>query len=566
MSASLTAILIVVFSCSRSTEIEGPHELFVDSATSLGLDFVHNNGMTGEIYMVEMVGSGAALFDFDNDGDLDVFLVDGGQLGPRLTSATTALGNDRLFQNQLVEDGSLRFEDVSATALPERYSYGQGVATGDFDNDGWIDLYLTSYTDNRLLRNLGDGTFEDVTVKAGVGDSRWNTTAVFFDYDRDGYLDLFVGAYIDSTINNHYRCTAYSGIEDYCGPKTFPALSDRLFRNLGNGRFEDVSTTSGIAGLEGACLGAVSADFNGDGLVDLYVANDQMENYLWVNLGDGTFENRSRISGTSVNAEGMAEASMGVEVADLNSDGILDIFLTHLKNETNTLYSGRANGVFSDTTSMTQLGPSSLPFTSFGTRALDYDNDSDLDLLVANGSVRRIQEQLEAGDLLALSQPNQLFGNQGDGRFEELTTSAFSALQRLRVSRGVASGDIDNDGDIDALITNNNGPVELLINQLEPTGQWLGLDLRMDSQQARPALGAVVHLYFADGSQILRTVQTSGSFLSAHDPRVIFGLVGTAKPSRLVIEWPTGKVVVCSVPPQGRYTTLEPSSDTCHEL
>ncbi len=526
----------------------------MDVASDVGLDFHHDNGMSGELYMVEMVGAGAALFDYDRDGDLDLYLVDGGSLHPGDLGGRVP---GRLFRNEL-ERGTLRFTDVTDRALPAIGAYGQGVATGDYDNDGWVDLYLTNYGPNLLLRNSGDGTFE---LHDSPRDSRWNTASAFFDYDRDGDLDLYVGAYIDATLDNHYKCTAYSGIHDYCGPKAFPELPDKLLENRGAAGFVDVSTQSGIAALPGATLGAVAADLNDDGWIDLYVANDQMENFLWINQGDGTFANQARIAGASVNAEGMAEASMGVEVADLNGDGLLDLFMTHLKNETNTLYAGRGQGVFADGTATAGLGPASLPYTSFGTRAFDVDNDSDLDLFIANGSVHRIQEQMEAGDRLALSQQNQLFLNRGNGSFEDRSHEV-PALGRLRVSRGVATGDVDNDGDVDVVVTNNNGPVELLLNTIEDRSDWIGLDLRIPGDaDGRPALGARAALTLADGREIVRSVQSSGSFLSAGDPRLTVGL--SAAPTSLRIDWPDGRSSICDPPPVGEYSVLSPESETC---
>lgn len=562
---ALVSSCLAIFGC-RPAEAPPPAgsdlPVLVDRAQQLGLDFVHNNGMNGELYMVEMVGAGAALFDLDGDGDLDLYLVDGGRLGPKPPWRGEPANRGRLYLNRL-ETGSLAFEDVSDRALPPLVTYGQGVITGDVDNDGWIDLYLTNYGPNTLLRNTGEGTLVAVPEAGGAQDDRWSTAAVFVDWDLDGYLDLFASAYIDATIDNHFRCTAHSGIEDYCGPKSFPDLADKLFRNRGDGSFEDVSVASGIGALRGSGLGAVAADLDRDGMPDIYVANDQMENFLWLNRGNGTFANQARIRGVSVNDEGLAEASMGVEAADLDRDGNLDLFLTHLASETNTLYVGRGDGVFSDRTVASRLGPPSLPDTAFGTRAFDLDNDSDLDLIVANGAVHRIEEQLAAGDLLALSQPNRLFINRGDGTFENGEALA-PDLRRLRVSRGVAGGDVDNDGDTDIVLTNNNGPVELLINTVGQDRPWLGLDLRLSEAGGRPALGAVARLTLSDGTLLVRLTQTAGSFLSAQDSRILFGLGDVAPPESLEITWPDGGVTECVVPEIGRYSTLTPASEDCH--
>ena len=563
----LPAITLVLVGCTATDEgregsgTDGTAAALVDRAAELGVDFVHNNGMNGELYMVEMVGAGAALFDYDNDNDLDLYLVDGGQLGPNPPWRDRPPNRGRLYRN-LMESGSIRFEDVTAEALPPLSDYGQGVIAGDVDNDGWVDLYLTNYGANTLLRNVGDGTFALVPGAGGADDERWNTAAVFVDFDRDGFLDLFVAAYIDATIDNHYRCTAYSGIEDYCGPRAFPHLTDRLYRNRGEGTFEDVSITSGIAELPGSGLGAVAADFNGDGLADIYVANDQMENFLWLNQGDGTFANQARISGVSVNDEGLAEASMGVEAADLDGDGALDLFLTHLKNETHTLYSATGRGVFTDRTGSSGIGPMSLPDTSFGTRAFDLENDGDLDLIVANGAVNLKEDQLQEGDPLALKEPNRLFINRGDGSFDAGNHLA-SALDRQRVSRGIATGDVDNDGDSDLVVTNNHGPVELLINALGQGSPWVGLDLRLADAANRPALGALVRLQLADGRVLVRQVQTAGSFLSSQDHRVIVGLGGAGEVDGIEVNWPDGTVSQCRAPDLNQYTVMTPESENC---
>ena len=566
--AVLPALALVLAGCTPANDVSGDgsepgsaEAALVDGAVELGVDFVHNNGMNGELYMVEMVGGGAALLDYDNDGDLDLYLVDGGQLGPVAPWRDPPPNRGRLYRN-LLERGSVRFEDVTADALPPLDTYGQGVIAGDVDNDGWVDLYLTNYGANALLRNAGDGTFAHVADAGGAADERWNTAAVFLDFDQDGHLDLFVAAYIDATIDNHYRCTAYSGIEDYCGPRAFPHLTDRLYRNRGDGTFEDVSISSGIAELPGSGLGAVAADFDGDGLPDIYVANDQMENFLWLNQGDGTFANQARISGVSVNDEGLAEASMGVEAADLDGDGALDLFLTHLKNETHTLYSATGRGVFRDRTASSGIGPMSLPDTSFGTRAFDLENDGDLDLIVANGGVNLKEDQLQAGEPLALKEPNRLFINRGDGSFDSGNHLA-PALGRERVSRGIASGDIDNDGDTDLVVTNNHGPVEMLINTVGQDASWIGLDLRLPEAGGRPALGALVTLRLADGRLQSRQVQTAGSFLSSQDPRALFGIGDGTAVDGVEVTWPDGTITQCRAPDLNQYAVMTSESEEC---
>ena len=544
--------------------------LFVDRAAAAGLDFVQFNGMSGQYYMAEVTGSGAALFDYDGDGDLDAFLVQGQMLEPgadvrRATfppPAGAALA-DRLFRNDL--DGgppsSLRFTDVTAAAGfgARADGYGMGVTTGDYDNDGRTDLYVTNFGPNRLWRNRGDGTFEDVTAASGTGEDRWSVPAAFFDFDRDGWLDLYVGNYIAEDLEERTICRDFTGAQDYCGPGAFESHPDRLFRNRGDGTFEDVTERAGLAERRGAALGVVAADFDGDGWLDLYVANDSQPNFLWINRRDGTFEEAALLAGAAVNATGKAEASMGVDAADYDGDGDLDLFMTHLTGETNTLYANDGRGVFDDATTASGLGPPSRPYTSFGTAWIDYDNDGDPDLLIANGAVKRIEALARAGDPFPLHQPNQLFRNLGGGRFEEVTDRAGEVFALSEVSRGAAFGDVDDDGDLDVLLVSNSGPVRLLINRVGSRQPWIGL--RLTGSSGRDMLGARVELLLRGRPPRVARVRTDGSFASASDPRVLFGLGGPDAPpaeavSGVRVLWPDGSVEAFGAPPAGRYTTL----------
>jgi len=550
----------------------GAESLFVDRAAEAGLDFVQFNGMSGQYYMAEVTGSGAALFDYDGDGDLDAFLVQGEMLEPGagLARATfppragTTLA-DRLFRNDL--DGgppsALRFTDVTvASGFGERADgYGMGVAAGDYDDDGWTDLYVTNFGPNRLWRNRGDGTFEDVTAASGTAEERWSVPAVFFDYDRDGRLDLYVGNYIAESLVERTICRDFTGAQDYCGPGAFESHTDRLLRNRGDGTFEDVTRRAGLAEARGAALGVVAADFDGDRWPDLYVANDSQPNFLWINRRDGTFRESALLAGTAVNAAGKAEASMGVDAADYDGDGDLDLFMTHLTGETNTLYANDGRGVFDDATTVSGLGPPSRPYTSFGTAWLDYDNDGDPDLLIANGAVKKIEALARAGDPFPLHQPNQLFRNLGGGRFEEVTARAGEVFALSEVSRGAAFGDVDDDGDTDVLLVANSGPARLLINQAGARAPWVGL--RLVGPSGRDLLGARVELLREGLPTLVRRVHTDGSFASANDPRVLFGLGDEASAERvrgLRVVWPDGSVETFAAPPLRRYTTLPQGS------
>ncbi|MEM7586545.1 MAG: CRTAC1 family protein [Acidobacteriota bacterium] len=549
--------------------------LFTDEATASGLDFQHWNGMTGKLYFAEMMGSGAALFDYDNDGDLDVFLVQGNLLSEQESEADALVPpleplplRDRLFRNDLTiaADGTrnLRFTDVTEESGLSSEGYGMGVTAADFDNDGWTDLYVTNLNGNRMFRNLGvagDGgpRFEDVTERSGTGSQRWSVPAVAFDFDRDGWLDLFVGNYVDYSVAANKRCTDELGVPNDCGPLSFPPVPDLLLRNRGDGTFEDVSRVSGIRGEYGGCLGAVVADFNGDGWPDLYVANDGLPNQLWMHRGpeiDGAslsnseaiFENRSLLAGTAVSGQGHPEASMGVAVGDFDADGDEDLFLTHLKRETNTLYVNDGRGQFHDRSAVSGLGSPSYASTGFGTGWLDYDNDGWLDLLTVNGAVKVIKTQRLAGETLPLHQPNQLFRHLGPGAsstgaspgpsFEEVTAAAGAAFELSEVSRGAAFGDVDNDGDTDVVINNNNGPVRLLINRVGQDRPWLGLRL-VDAAGEIAVQGAAAAVSLGERT-LWRRVGATASYASASDSRLLFGLGEATSITQIIVHWPDG--------------------------
>ncbi len=529
--------------------------LFVDVADDAGLDFQHWNGMAGKFYYAEMMGSGVALLDYDNDGDLDVYLVQGNALAeddkPTFRPPSSLPLKDRLFRNDLSVDASgerqLRFTDVTDESGLESLGYGMGAIAADFDNDGWIDLYVTNLEGNQLFRNrgsVGGGpvTFEDVTAASGTGVGRWSVPAVAFDYDRDGWLDLYVGNYVEFSAAANKRCTDEIGLPNYCGPLAFDPQPDVLLRNHGQGgslKFADVTRDAGIDREFGGCLGAVARDFNGDGWLDLYVANDGMPNQLWINQKKGRFENRALMAGAAVSGQGHPEASMGVAVADFDADGDEDLFIAHLRKETNTLYVNSGRGQFEDRSAASGLGGPSLPMTAFGTGWLDFDNDGWLDLLSVNGAVKVIKSLSLAGDPFPLHQPNQLFRNRGNGSFEDVSASAGDVFQLSEVSRGAAFGDLDNDGDTDVVVSNNSGPVRLLLNQVGQDRTWLGLRL-VGADGKRDQLGARVGIFRQDKT-LWRRVGTDGSYGSSSDPRLLFGLADNDKIGRIVVEWPDGR-------------------------
>ncbi|MDY7095139.1 MAG: CRTAC1 family protein [Acidobacteriota bacterium] len=538
--------------------------LFRDVSTPAGLDFRHHNGMTGELYFAEIFGAGAAMLDYDGDGDLDLFLPQGHTLGSGEEPRPEAQGMEargRLFENLLGAEGKLRFQDVTDASGLDARGYGMGVAVGDFHNDGHPDLYLANFGPDQLWRNRGDGTFEDVTATAGIDDPLWSTSAAALDYDGDGWLDLYVVHYTDFSLATHKPCQNSAGRPDYCGPASYRGVADRLLRNRGDGTFEDVTVAAGLADLREPGLGVVAADLDGDGPIDLYVANDMRPNQLWHNRGDGTFEDRSLLAGTAVNFDGQAEASMGVDAGDLDLDGDLDLFMTHLDGETNTLYLNDGDGLFRDGTATSALGLASVPFTSFGTALVDYDGDGWLDVVTVSGAVKILESQARAGDELPLKQPNQLFRNRGGGQFEDVSAGAGPGFTTAEVSRGTAVGDLDNDGDPDLLISNNHGPARLLKNSRHPGETWLGVRLVLPEAGGRDALGAEIRMVLDDGRVLLGRARTDGSYLSANDPRVLFA-PGKSRIESCEVRWPDGLRELFPAPPAGTYTTLARGTGT----
>jgi hypothetical protein len=545
--------------------------IFKDVTQQVGLDFIHFNGMSGQHYFPEMTGGGHALFDFDNDGDLDIYLVQGNMLGAGKTledalfPPVSAPITDRLFRNDLISNGEasgkLSFQDVTEQSGLQMTGYGMGVTSGDYNNDGWTDLYVTQYGNNHLLRNNGNGSFSDVTGESHSADDQWGTSAAFFDYDRDGWLDLYVANYVKFSIGDNKTCYAQSSRRDYCGPAAFEPLHDRLFHNLGNGKFEEVSDQLLVGYQPGASLGVITADFNQDGWIDIFVANDGQANQMWINQKGEKFINNALFAGTAVNIQGRAEASMGVDAGDFDRDGDADLFLTHLMGETNTLYSNEGRGLFEDRTLFYGLGSNSFPYTTFGTGWLDYDNDGWLDLLVLNGAVLELESLTNKNDPYPLHQPNQLFHNEAGKGFSEVDYAADSPLRDSYVSRGAAFGDVDNDGDLDVLVYNNNGPARLLLNIAKKTRPWMGLRLT-GTNSRRDMLGTEIYLAENGKSQQWYRAGTDGSYCSANDPRVLLAYPDEPQGKSLLIRWPDGSQEPRALPPASQYTEIRQTDDS----
>jgi enediyne biosynthesis protein E4 len=522
--------------------------LFREVAQEVGLTFRHFTGSTGEYYMPEIMGAGVALFDYDNDGDLDVYLVQGTMLDPaqnlsraKFPPAAGWKPGNRLFRNLLSETGKLQFIDVTEKAGVGHIGYGMGVAVGDYDNDGFQDLYVTNFGHNVLYHNNGDGTFTDVTAQAGVDDPRWSTSAAWVDYDRDGRLDLFVANYLDFTIRGNKLCYASTGERDYCTPKMYTPVPARLFRNRGDGTFEDVTEASGIGSAIGPGLGVVCADFNGDGWPDIYVANDGAPAHLWINQRNGTFKERSLLSGTAYNVQGAPQAGMGVAAGDFDNDGDEDILKTNLTHEGCNLYVNDSRGNFEDASAEFALFQPTFPFTGFGTEWFDYDNDGWLDVFIANGAVNRIASL--RGNSYPFGEINQLFRNEGGGKkFRDMTQVAGTPFALSEVSRGAAFGDIDNNGAIDIVVANNNGPVRLLLNQTKSRNRNHWLLVRLEARHGnRYGIGAKVEVR-QRGRKLTRRAHTDSSYLSSNDVRVHFGLGEDARIETLIVYWPEGRV------------------------
>lgn len=557
MNAQMKATLPITLACLAALLAASEPPLFVESAADTGLEFTHVNGARGQYYMAEVMGAGVALLDYDNDGDLDVFLVQGGSLDGASVSGAGAV-TSRLFRNDL-SGGRLRFTDVTTRAGVGLRAYGMGAAVADYDADGDLDLLVTTFGPETLFRNNGDGTFTDVTKDAGVSDDLWSTSAAFIDYDRDGDLDLFVANYLDFTLANNKLCYDSVGARDYCTPRAYRPVPDRFYRNEGKGRFSNATEAAGISKADGAGLGVVAGDYNGDGWLDLYVANDATPNQLWINQKDGTFADEGLLSGSALNASGNPEGSMGIASGDFDADGDEDLFITNIIGETFVLYENDGRASFEDARVRTGVASPTASSTGFGTDWFDYDNDGRLDLFTANGAVNVIEQQ--RGQPVPYRMRNQLFRNLGGGKLVETSATAGPAFERPEVSRGAAFGDIDNDGDTDVVVTNNNGPVRLLINQAGRKQHWVQVRLQQTAGD-RFALGAHVGIERADGPTLWRRVKTDGSYLSASDLRVHAGLGASPAIKAIVVQWPDGQRERFTGIQSNRLVTLRRGSST----
>jgi hypothetical protein len=498
---------------------------FEETAARAGIGFVHASGHKTKYLMPEIMGGGAALFDMDNDGFLDLYLVQSGSLLDEGSS-----GGNRLYHNR----GDGTFADVTAASGAGVRGYGMGVTAGDFDNDGFTDLYVTNFGHNVLLRNDGHGHFVDVTAKAGVASSGWSTSAAFVDYDGDGALDLFVTHYLNWRPSAEVECFSLTGLPDYCSPASYDLPSAAtLYHNNRDGTFTDVSARAGILAAVGNGLGVVAGDFDGDGRIDIFVANDRTPNHLWTNQGGGRFRESALTMGAALDQDGTAKSGMGVDAVDVDDDGDLDLLVVNLDGESDSFFRNRG-GFFSDDTASVGLRTASRPFTRFGAAFVDFNNDGHLDLFEANGRVG-MQSERYATDPYA--EPSLLFRGFAGPRFEEVSPRGGTRQRLVATSRAAAFGDIDNDGAIDVVVVNRDSRPYLLHNIVSPRGHWLML--RVIEEHGRDALGATVTLRVGDRT-IRRDVRAAYSYLASNDPRVHVGLGSATGAQNVTVRWPDG--------------------------
>ncbi len=498
---------------------------FADEAKARGLDFHHVSGFAGRPLLPEITGGGAALADFDGDGDLDAYFVQSGSLYQD-PSAVGADARNRLFLNE----GDGRFAEAPDARGADDAGYGMGVAVGDYDNDGDVDLYVTNVGPNALYRNDGTGRFEDVSAEAGIEDPAWSTSATFHDFDLDGDLDLFHTNYIHWSIEAEMNC--YSGsVITYCPPENYNAPArDRLYRNNGDGTFTDVTAVSGIGGKFGNGFGVVGADFNRDGLTDIFIANDQMVDQLWLNLGGLRFEEAGALWGCAVDEHGLAKAGMGVAAADVDRDGDTDVMVTNITGQTDSFFRNEGT-FFTDVTGELGLGQTGR-YTRWGVALADFDNDGLLDLYEANGMVGT--EALTKG--LDFDEPNRLFRGTAIGRFEDVEPPGGVSPSLQHTSRGLAVGDVDGDGGLDLLIVNRDGPAYLLMNTVSGRGNWLRFRAVLGDPE-RDAYGATVSA-LVGGVRVYADVQPEGSYLASSEAVVHFGLGAETSAQDVRVRWP----------------------------
>ena len=569
--AAVSVLLLLVSSCANKTPnaaspataaatsasgVSAATGLFVDAAERAGVRFVHTNGAEGKFRFIESTPAGCAFFDYDNDGFLDIFLVQSGPSTPVTSPGQVKRPSCALYRN----NGDGTFTDVSkGSGLDADLGYGHGVAVGDYDNDGYDDLFVTGFAGNHLLRNeRGTGKFRDVTRAMGLGaihSTGYATSAAFGDYDNDGRLDLYVCYYCPWSWANNKPCRDAHRRPDYCSPEVYDPDVHRLYRNTATG-FVDVSEKAGLTRARGRGLAVAFIDYDGDGRPDIFVANDLTPNMLWRNNGDGTFTDKAAAAGCSYAEGGTTMAGMGVAIGDYDRSGRDSVFVTNFSNMPNCLFKNVGDGLFEDVSAVSGVAFPHMKFLAFGCEFFDYDADGWLDLLVANGHVNIHADTLFEG--VTYKQRKQLFHNERDGRFREITEpNALEALGVPTVSRGLAVGDYDNDGRVDALVNNQNGPAQLLHNNDRSANHWISFKT-IGVKSNRNGVHARLTLVASDGSRQTATVRGGSSYLSYSDRRVYFGLGTVTGISQVEIRWPSGvRDVLKNVAPDAIYVVTE---------
>jgi hypothetical protein len=518
---------------SASSAAQAPAPTFVEVTTSAGIDFRHENGSSPEKHLPETMGGGGVFFDYDNDGWLDIFLVNGGSF---VDEAVAKNATHRLYRN----NGDGTFSDRSAKSGIRPSGFGMGACSADYDRDGRVDLYVTSMGPNRLYRNAGDGVFVDVTERSGTVSDLWSTSCAFGDIDNDGDTDLYVANYVDYSLNNNKVCVHGDDIRVYCHPNVYNGVSDILFRNNGDGTFADITRESGIYNPAGKGLGVVFGDYDRDGWIDIYVANDSVPNFMFHNNGNGTFKELAILLGVAVSPTGEPLAGMGTDMGDINGDGFADIIVTNLASQTHSLYQNLGGDAFMDATFQSGVGRATLPFVGFGTVFADYDNDGDLDIGIANGDV--IDNVALLRDDQTYPQRKLLLQNNGSGRFTDVSRQSGSGFALEKVGRALAAGDIDNDGDLDLLVVNAGQTADLLRN--DGGNAQNSILVRLVGTTANPdGIGAELTLT-VNGRKLVRHVKAGSSYVAQNDLRVHFGMGESAAAERLEIRWPGGRVDV----------------------
>ena len=540
---------------------QGPSPvIFSDITAQLALNFKRQSSFTSLKYLLEAMGGGAAVFDYDNDGRMDLFFTNGAALKEPMSKGDFPDKSNPGFWNRLYhqkQDGT--FEDVTEKAGVRGETYSMGVATADYDNDGFTDLYVTGFGRNQLYRNNRDGSFSEVTKKLGVEASGWSTSAAWLDYDRDGRLDLFVGRYLewDFETGAIYCGDSRPGYRAFCHPDNFPGVSNLLYRQRADGLFEDVSNKTGVAAVKGKALGIGLADFNNDGWLEIFVANDSIRQTLFHNKGDGTFEDVALISGAGYDENGKAFAGMGVDAGDYDNDGLMDVFITALSNETYPLYHNEGDLSFSYATNETAVGQITLLYSGWGTRFIDVDNDGLRDLFVAQSHVLDTIEK--SSSYIKYKQTPLLMQNTAKG-FVNVSATAGRAFNNPMLGRGAAFGDLNNDGQIDIVLALLEGTPVVLRNE-GTRNHWLGLSL-VGTKSNRSAIGARVTVTDGRGRNQIFDVNTAGSYLSSNDPRIVVGLGSTSQVQNVKVQWPSGHIQTVKNPAVDRYLMLkEPEHD-----